>query len=124
MTADPGRPSPPAAPADLSREWIRGVLEPCLLALVATGDSYGYELASRLAAAGLGPVPGGSLYPALTRLEKQGLVSSRWRAGDGGPGRRYYRLTAAGQRQLATDIERWDSFAATVAGLLRQGAKA
>ena len=69
-------------------------------------------------------VPGGSLYPALTRLEKQGLVSSRWRAGDGGPGRRYYRLTAAGQRQLATDIERWDSSAATVAGLLRQAATA
>lgn len=124
MEADASRPSPPAAPVDLSREWIRGVLEPCLLALVAGGDSYGYDLAARLAAAGLGPVPGGSLYPALTRLEKQGLVSSRWRAGDGGPGRKYYRLTAAGRRQLAADAERWDGFAAAVAGLLRQGVRA
>ncbi|MEZ5407017.1 MAG: PadR family transcriptional regulator [Acidimicrobiales bacterium] len=120
MNDGTGRPAPPTAPADLSREWIRGVLEPCLLALVATGDSYGYELAARLSAAGLGPVPGGSLYPALTRLEKQGLVSSRWRAGDGGPGRKYYRLTAAGRRQLGADVERWSSFAAAVAGLLRE----
>ncbi len=121
MNAETARPSAPAA-TDLSREWLRGVLEPCLLALVATGESYGYELAARLAAAGLGPVPGGSLYPALTRLEKQGLVSSRWRAGGSGPGRRYYRLTAAGRGQLTADVERWDIFAATVAGLLRQGA--
>jgi len=122
MNDDAGRPAPPTAPPELSREWIRGVLEPCLLALVATGDSYGYELAGRLGSAGLGPVPGGSLYPALTRLEKQGLVSSRWRAGDGGPGRKYYRLTAAGRHQLAADAERWDSFAAAVAGLLRGAA--
>lgn len=122
MNADAAQPPPSTAPPDLSREWIRGVLEPCLLALVAAGDSYGYELAARLGSAGLGPVPGGSLYPALTRLEKQGLVTSRWRAGDGGPGRKYYRLTAAGRRQLAIDAERWDSFAAAVAGLLHQAA--
>lgn len=124
MKHDAVRPIPSSAPPDLSREWIRGVLEPCLLALVATGDSYGYELAARLGAAGLGPVPGGSLYPALTRLEKQGLVSSSWRAGDGGPGRKYYRLTAAGRRQLTADVGRWDGFAAAVAGLLRAAVEA
>ncbi len=122
---DPVPTGPPSTvPPDLSREWIRGVLEPCLLALLAPGDSYGYELASRLADVGLGPVPGGSLYPALTRLEKQGLVGSRWRAGDGGPGRKYYRLTATGRGQLSANAERWDGFAATVAGLLRHAAGA
>lgn len=100
------------------REWFRGVLEPCLLALVGQGETYGYELAARLEQAGFGPVPGGSLYPALLRLEKQGLVRSRWQAGDGGPGRKYYRQTSAGGHLAGRQGDQWASFAATVSRVL------
>lgn len=98
--------------------WIRGVLEPCLLALVGDGEAYGYELASRLEAAGLGRVKGGSLYPALTRLEKQGLLSADWRAGEGGPGRKYYVLTRAGRDELDAQSQVWSVFAGRVADVM------
>lgn len=104
--------------------WLRGVLEPCLLALLADGEAYGYELANRLEARGIGKVAGGTLYPALLRLEQQGLVTTEWRAGDGGPGRKFYDLTAAGRDELARSQDRWQAFAASVSRLLRAGAKA
>ena len=103
---------------DVPSGWFRGVLDPCLLALVADGETYGYELAGRLEAAGLGRVKGGSLYPSLARMEKQGWLSSRWRAGDGGPGRKYYTLTAAGRAELETQSRAWGVFAGRVAGVL------
>ena len=101
--------------------WIRGVLDPCLLALLSSGEAYGYELAGRLEQAGLGRVPGGSLYPSLLRLEKQGLLVADWRAGDGGPGRKYYQLTPAGQSALCEHVGLWDEFAARVTSVLGAG---
>lgn len=94
--------------------WLRGVLDLCLMSLLSGGEAYGYELAARLADQGVGPVPGGSLYPALLRLEKAGHLASEWRAGDGGPGRKYYRLTSEGHRALVADIASWRAFVTSV----------
>ena len=55
--------------SDSTSRLLRGFLEPCLLALLAPSPDYGLSLMRRLSAAGLEEVPGGSLYPALTRLE-------------------------------------------------------
>lgn len=103
---------------DLPGGWIRGVLDPCLLALVGDGEAYGYELAGRLEAAGLGRVKGGSLYPSLARLETQGYLAAEWRAGDGGPGRKYYSLTPAGRVALDTQAGIWFEFASRVSRVL------
>jgi PadR family transcriptional regulator PadR len=51
--------------ATVGPPWLRGVLDLCLMSLLDDGEAYGYELAARLADQGVGPVPGGSLYPAL-----------------------------------------------------------
>jgi PadR family transcriptional regulator PadR len=110
--------------AELPRDWLRGVLEPCLLALLAGGEAYGYELAARLDDAGVGTVPGGSLYPALLRMQRQGLLRAEWRAGEGGPGRKYYRLTPQGRAALRQVAAQWDAFAAAVSGVMRTGARA
>jgi PadR family transcriptional regulator, regulatory protein PadR len=101
-----------------SRDWLRGVLEPCLLALVGDGEAYGFELAARLREAGVGDVAGGSLYPALLRLEKQGLLEATWRAGEGGPGRKCYRLTDTGRVAVRRNAEAWSGFAEAVTGVL------
>lgn len=98
--------------------WFRGILDPCLLALVGDGETYGYELAGRLEQAGLGRITGGSLYPSLARLEKQGWLASHWRAGDGGPGRKYYRLTAEGRAELRDQATTWRDFADRVSAVL------
>lgn len=105
-------------------EWLRGVLDLCVLRCFADGPSYGYAVATRIEAGGLGAVKGGTLYPLLGRLERDGDVESEWRPGDGGPGRKYYRLTESGARRLVAGVDRWAAFAAvttTVLGGARDG---
>lgn len=103
---------------DIPPGWFRGILDPCLLALVGDGETYGYELAGRLERAGLGRITGGSLYPSLARLEKHGWLESNWRAGDGGPGRKYYRLTSTGRTELRSQARTWSDFAGRVSAVL------
>jgi PadR family transcriptional regulator PadR len=100
--------------------WLRGVLDLCLLALLASGETYGYDLARRLQAHGIGPVPGGSLYPALLRLETAGYLHAQWGAGHGGPGRKYYALTELGRAALERDRHAWRAFAGRVDGVLAE----
>ena len=102
-------------------EWLRGVLELCVLRVLAGGPTYGYAITAELAAAGLGDIKGGTLYPLLGRLEKNGLVVAEWRAGEGGPGRKYFALTAAGRAELDDGTAHWHEFASTVGAHLSGG---
>ncbi len=104
-------PGTTAPAADWPSEWLRGVLTLCVLRVLTAGATYGYEIAQRLAAAGLGEIKGGTLYPLLARLHTAGLVEEEWRPGDGGPGRKYYALTAAGRTHLHDEGARWSRFA-------------
>lgn len=92
-------------------EWLRGVLGLWVLRALRAGPTYGYAITTQLAAAGLGEVKGGTLYPLLSRLESAGLVSVEWRPGERGPGRKFYRLTDAGHAELARGALRWVEFA-------------
>ncbi len=92
-------------------DWLRGVLEVAVLRVLVEGPSYGYAITSRLAEAGFGAIKGGTLYPLLGRLEAAGDVEIEWRAGEGGPGRKYFSLTASGRRRAADLAARWASFA-------------
>ncbi|GAA1177826.1 PadR family transcriptional regulator [Ornithinimicrobium humiphilum] len=94
-------------------EWLRGVLGVCVLRILLDGPSYGYALTQRLAEAGLGAVKGGTLYPLLGRLEEAGHVEVEWRPGEGGPGRKYFALTAQGRREAAELAARWAAFTTT-----------
>lgn len=101
-------------------QWLRGVLELCVLALLARGESYGYELSQSLAARGLGPIQGGTLYPVLLRLQRSGLVVADWRAGESGPARKYYRISARGNEELRLAALDWAAFTGNVGGILRE----
>jgi transcriptional regulator, Acidobacterial, PadR-family len=61
----------------------------------------------------------GSLYPALQRLEKDGLITSDWKTTDNNRDARYYRLTAAGRRALGDEVESWRRFAMGLEAVLR-----
>ncbi|WP_413318094.1 PadR family transcriptional regulator [Agrococcus sp. 1P02AA] len=91
-------------------DWLRGVLEVCVLRSVAAAPTYGYAIAADLEAAGLGSIKGGTLYPLLTRFEKAGIVAPEWRTGESGPARKYYALTDLGRSQLAELTARWSAF--------------
>ncbi len=83
-----------------------------MLAVLSEGPTYGYAITARLEALGLGTVKGGTLYPLLARLEQAGHVSVEWRAGEGGPGRKYFELTEAGRLARAEQAEHWRAFTA------------
>jgi len=97
---------------------LRGFLEPCLLSLLAERADYGLSLSQRLTASGLEAIPGGTLYPAVMRLEKRGLVAVSWRPSTSGPARKYYELTETGRTELAARRTEWRTFSTAVGGLI------
>lgn len=89
-------------PAAQVENWQpRQFLRPCLLLLLRESPAHGYDLLERLRDFALDRDAGG-LYRNLRALEHEGLVSSEWEASVGGPDRRRYRLTRAGEARLAT----------------------
>ncbi len=94
----------------MRQQWLHGFLDLCLLCLLLERRDYGVGLAQRLADSGFGEIPGGTLYPSLLRLEKQGLVRADWAASDVGPRRKYYELTDAGQDAAAERVAVWREF--------------
>lgn len=103
---------------DRRAQWLRGVLDLCVLALLRDGESYGYELSQRLQVAGLGSVQGGTLYPVLLRLQRDGLVTASWQEGGNGPARKYYRISATGRRTLRRCAADWHAFTSGVTEML------
>lgn len=103
---------------DWPPEWTRATLQHSALAIIAAeGETYGYEIIQRLERAGFGKVKGGTLYPILARLEADGLVTSRWGEGDGGPGRKFVAITDAGRHEMDGLRERWNEFATSIIDL-------
>ncbi|MDV6265290.1 MULTISPECIES: PadR family transcriptional regulator [Rhodococcus] len=96
---------------------LRGVLDLCLLSLLRDRPVYGYELTERLAERDL-LVSGGSSYPLLARLERNGLVRSESRPSSSGPPRKYYSLTTEGVDALESGRDEWRDVSANVTSLL------
>ena len=107
---------------DRRAQWLRGVLDLCVLAELERGESYGYGVARALEELGLGPVPGGTLYPVLGRLERAELIRSRWVDSAAGPPRKYYAVTRDGASLLERERREWASFADRVGTALAVGA--
>jgi transcriptional regulator len=99
----------------MNAETLKGHLELLLLAAIQPQPAHGYAIAERLRARSDGAfaLPEGTLYPALHRLERAGLLSSRW-SEVGGRRRRVYQLTRSGHRALTERHDEWRSFARAV----------
>jgi PadR family transcriptional regulator PadR len=104
-----------------SSQLLRGVLDICLLALIAERPCYGYEMVRRLEERGLELVSEGSIYPLLSRLQRAGYVESYLSPSAEGPQRKYYRATAWGRRTLRSWVTEWDAFTRGVDGVVRRG---
>ncbi|MSR60644.1 MAG: PadR family transcriptional regulator [Planctomycetaceae bacterium] len=96
-----------------------GTVEMLILEVISHGPTYGYEIAQTVCGRSKGyfELKEGSLYPALHRLERQKYLSSLWREIEGRR-RKYYRVTAAGEKALAARKQEWKSFATGVQGVL------
>jgi PadR family transcriptional regulator PadR len=92
-----------------------------ILALIGQREMYGYELLAELRRQtdAVLDLPEGTVYPALRRLERQGLVSGRWVDVADAPRRRYYALTSDGERALASGRRQWRRFVSAADAILR-----
>lgn len=99
-------------------QLLKGVLSMVLLHLLAEQESYGYEVAQRLQTAGFADVLEGTVYPALTRLEREGWLATRLVPSPSGPARKYYRLTPAGLEALDAAKSAWARHVASVEAVL------
>ena len=105
----------------LITQMRRGTLEYCVLALLRDQARYGFDLARTLAAADGLVTSEATIYPLLSRLRRDGLVTTSWRESPSGPPRRYYELTPAGHQALEVFATEWDRFTQAVDRLLQQG---
>jgi len=98
-------------------EMLKGTLDMMVLRTLVMGDAHGHTIAKVIeqTSEDVLEVEQGSLYPALHRLEDRGLVSSYWGTSKNNRKAKFYRLTAAGKRQLTSEIGRWRLMARAIA---------
>jgi PadR family transcriptional regulator, regulatory protein PadR len=106
-----------AKPLDL----LQGTLDMLILKAVSLGPLHGYGVLLRIQQISKDrlEILQGSLYPALYRLEHQGLISSEWGESENKRKAKFYRLTATGKRQLHSETEKWNQMSDVVTGILR-----
>lgn len=98
---------------NLKSQMRKGLLEYCILSIISRDESYASDILETLKDAQLLVVEG-TLYPLLTRMKNEGLLSYRWQESTSGPPRKYYALTPEGQQLLEQlDIE-WQSICQTI----------
>src|SRR5437870_1671408 len=102
-------------------EVLQGTLDMLVLQTLQWGPQHGHGLGQmiRRKSADLMQLEHGSLYPALHRLERQGWITSEWKASETNRRARYYRLTATGKKQLLVERSKWDLLVRTIRRIMR-----
>ncbi|MDE7457556.1 MAG: PadR family transcriptional regulator [Muribaculaceae bacterium] len=104
---------------NLKSQMRKGMLEFCVLLLLSRNDAYVSEIIAKMKAAHLIVVEG-TLYPLLTRLKNDGLLSYRWQESTSGPPRKYYAITPLGSQFLAELHNSWNEISQTVNHIINE----
>ena len=102
-------------------DLLQGTLDLLILKTLQSGPTHGWDIAQRIrqVSRDVLKVNQGSLYPALHRLEAQGWIASEWGASDNNRRAKFYKLTAAGRKQLAAETDTWERFAGAISLILQ-----
>jgi transcriptional regulator len=102
-------------------DLIQGTLDLLILRTLLVGPSHGHAIAKHIRAMSddVLHVETGSLYPALHRLEEQGLIAAEWDLSDKGKRARFYQLTKSGRKQLTSEQSKWEQLSTAMARVLR-----
>ena len=102
-------------------DLLQGTLDLLILKILALGPTHGWDISQHIQqiSQDVLRVNQGSLYPALHRLEAQGWIGSEWGTSDNNRQAKYYKLTAAGRRQLAAETEMWERFSGAISLILK-----
>jgi len=101
-------------------DLLQGTLDLLVLKMLRQGPLHGYGIAQKILVTSRNvlEVQQGSLYPALHRLERKGLVTSEWKESDNGRMAKFYVLTAAGKKQLGAELEDWKRYTDAISWVL------
>ena len=104
-------------------ELLQGTLDLLILRTLLAGPTHGHAIAKHIqrTSEDLLQVETGSLYPALHRLEAKGWIAASWELSDKGKRAKYYKLTALGRKQLASEHSKWRAFARAMGLILNPG---
>lgn len=106
---------------DHTSQLLHGVLDMCLMSIIDEEASYGYEMVRKLRDRGLDLASEGSIYPLLSRLQKQGMIEGYLVQSSEGPARKYYRMSEQGRETLTRWLDDWSGFRDSVDGVLKGG---
>lgn len=95
----------------VSKELVAASTKPLVLAVLSSGESYGYDIIREIRDRSGGQLEWseGMLYPVLHRMEKEKLIASTWKVGENGRKRKYYRISASGKRSMAVEKKQWQA---------------
>jgi transcriptional regulator len=101
-------------------DMLQGTLDLLILRTLLFGPIHGHAIAKSIerTSQDVLRVDHGSLYPALQRLERRGLVNAKWGTSENNRRARFYRLTAAGRRMLVTETSKWERLSEAIARIL------
>jgi PadR family transcriptional regulator PadR len=105
----------------MNNQFKKGVLELCVLELVSRKDFYGYELVQEISRDI--DISEGALYPILRRLSKEGIFETYLEESDGGPPRKYYRITGEGKERSEAVRREWEDFLQRIGRILDESRK-
>jgi PadR family transcriptional regulator PadR len=103
-------------------DLLQGTLDMMVMRTLLSGKANGYEIAKAIerSSEDVLEVDHGSLYPALYRLEKNGLIAGKWDVSSTNRRARFYRLTAAGRKRLIVEHSRWEQMAEAISRVMRR----
>lgn len=101
-------------------QLMKGILEGCVLSVIERGETYGYEILSCLEKEGFTDLGEGTLYPVLTRLDRNGYISCRKQKSPKGPIRKYYTITESGKEHLESFRDTFKKVMGSASGILFQ----
>ncbi len=101
-------------------ELLQGTLDMLILKTLTNGKAHGYTIARHIqrASSDVLVVEEGSLYPALHRMERRGMIEHEWGLSDSNRRAKFYRLTPTGRKQLTAETKRWDHFVNAISNIL------
>lgn len=107
---------------DNKLDLLQGTLDMMVMRTLLAGKANGYEIARAIerSSENVLAVDHGSLYPALYRLEKNGLIAGKWEVSSTNRRARFYRLTTAGRRRLIIEHSRWEQMATAISRVMRR----
>ena len=109
---------PKSTGQDRTTQLLHGVLDMCLMSIIDEEASYGYEMVKKLRERGLNLASEGSIYPLLSRLQRQNMIEGYLVQSSEGPARKYYRMSKQGRSALKQWSADWAGFRDSVDGVL------